>query len=440
MMKGGSPVDKKNNLLYKLKQRHHGFYNVGSVVLSSIAGLLAIILIFYSSYVLFDTFYINHIAMSSTDLMQYKPKITQTVETIDDKPVPMADSPETTKSILGEDYVAWLTMPDTHIDYPVMQGDNDLEYAYKNIYGKNAVSGSIYLATDNTHDMSDTYNIFYGHHMDNGAMFGDLDKYVDEQFFNSHRNGYLIVDNTIYDLTTVAVMYTDAYEGMIYYVSDQLPSRIQAQKNYIANHAMYLDRELLQNAPKLLTLSTCAGATTDGRLILVTSMTVRTEPLPIEDIPDTPVPKHFPTIYEDAGAWALLNLLILCITIYLAFPLFRLSHKFGRKKLIGKINPYFMPDNRVSEKSLARKQRIALILEICLSVLALLLFLLTENLSLSITLIDKWTIWMLVILVAVWVVDVWLWRWRQRSDEFVNYDVSTFKNKLQELLDGESNE
>ena len=40
---------------------------------------------------------------------------------------------------------------------------------------------------------SDCYNLLYGHHMDNGGMFGDLDKYKDADFFDGHITGTLLL-------------------------------------------------------------------------------------------------------------------------------------------------------------------------------------------------------------------------------------------------------
>lgn len=47
-----------------------------------------------------------------------------------------------------------------------------------------SLAGSIFMDARNEDDFSDRYIIIYGHHMDNGFMFGDLDKFIDEDFFN----------------------------------------------------------------------------------------------------------------------------------------------------------------------------------------------------------------------------------------------------------------
>ena len=143
--------------------------SLGTSLISLLSGLLAAALILYSGYVLYDSFSTQRQAQSSWDLLQYKPEI------LADEPEPAAI--ENKLAQINPDYRAWLTVYDTHIDYPVMQGENDYYYAYHDIYRESSLTGAIYLAAGNQPDMSNSYNVIYGHHMNNGAMFGGLDLY-----------------------------------------------------------------------------------------------------------------------------------------------------------------------------------------------------------------------------------------------------------------------
>ena len=142
-------------------------FKIGNAMVSLLSGLLASVLILYSGYVLYDSFSTEYKAYSSSwDLLKYKPEVK------DAEPSQGADM----LAKINEDYRAWLTVYDTSIDYPVLQGTNDYYYAYHDIYRNNSLTGAIYMAAGNARDFSDTYNVIYGHHMDNGAMFGALDK------------------------------------------------------------------------------------------------------------------------------------------------------------------------------------------------------------------------------------------------------------------------
>ena len=101
---------------------------------------------------------------------------------------------------LTEDYVAWIQVDDTSLDYPIMQGEDNAEYLNKDAYGDYSLSGAIFLDASNSPDFSDDYSLVYGHHMDGGFMFGCLDSWKNENYFLKHLEGSLYVGDKTYDL------------------------------------------------------------------------------------------------------------------------------------------------------------------------------------------------------------------------------------------------
>ncbi|MBR1554873.1 MAG: class B sortase, partial [Oscillospiraceae bacterium] len=134
-------------------------------VLMSLLMAGALLIFLYSAYVLYDIFCIRQNAFVSRDLLQYRPVPADTQET--------ALNGFETLLRLNPDVVGWLSIDGTNINYPVVQGENDLEYSNKDIYGNTSLTGSIYLASENDSGFHDWYHLIYGHHIDNGAMFGD---------------------------------------------------------------------------------------------------------------------------------------------------------------------------------------------------------------------------------------------------------------------------
>ncbi|MCR4804948.1 MAG: sortase, partial [Clostridia bacterium] len=259
----------------------------GNALISIITGLLASVLILYSGYVLYDTFYTQNQAFSSGwDLLQYRPQI------IDDGDIPLNDMGLTALAEINEDMVGWLTVFDTHIDYPVLQGPDDLYYASHDIYKKTSLTGAIYLSAGSSKDLSDNYSLIYGHHMDNGAMFGDIDLFADEDFFSSHREGIFITPDGAYDLDIFACVSTDAYENMVYTVGDR---DIPAVVDFARENALQFREGVADGATKVVLLSTCASAETNGRLVLYAVMTLR------DDTPDDPDDPDRPPKPEDPG-------------------------------------------------------------------------------------------------------------------------------------------
>ncbi|MCR5230492.1 MAG: class B sortase [Solobacterium sp.] len=87
---------------------------------------------------------------------------------------------------INPDIIGWITMPDTVIDYPVVQGrDND--YYLDHLFDKTENrSGCVFVNSENSPDFSDKNTVMYAHHMRNGTMFADLEKYRDQAWADGH--------------------------------------------------------------------------------------------------------------------------------------------------------------------------------------------------------------------------------------------------------------
>lgn len=380
---------------------------IGNVVLRFVTILLAVSMCTYSAYALYDSYYTNKQAFTSWDLQQYKPV-----------PVEEGDDGESFDELLELNgaVVGWLTMDGTNIDYPVVQGTDDLEYAAKDIYGNPSITGSIYLAYQNNRTFSDQYNIIYGHHMDNGAMFGDLDKYVDAGFFESNTEGFLMTPSANYALHVFACLQTDAYNTQIYSVLRNNRYDQSTLLNYIRENALHFREP--GGAGKIIALSTCAAFQTDGRLVIFATATEA------EEIPD-PEPPTGLDIRKAVGhghgaAWALLNLICVVMTMYSWLPLFRLKRKYSRKKTA---KQWVSEHNETEEGSVEReivkdlkrfikKFNWGLVVEPIIFLGSVIAFILTENIFTPMILIDKWTPLMLAIYALAIFADIILFTYR----------------------------
>ncbi|MCD8195995.1 MAG: class B sortase [Lachnospiraceae bacterium] len=92
---------------------------------------------------------------------------------------------------INSDVVGWIRFDDTTalpIDYPILQGVTDDTYLRTNLYGEPYTAGSIFLESANSSDLSDLYNIIYGHNMRNNSMFGSLKQYKrNEDFYGENQ-------------------------------------------------------------------------------------------------------------------------------------------------------------------------------------------------------------------------------------------------------------
>lgn len=111
------------------------------------------------------------------------------------------------------DIIAWIYVPGTNINYPVVWRQNDDQYyLYHNFNGYSspqfaAEFGCISLSGANQPDLSDQINIISGHNMLDGSMFQPFSTFSDPEVFNSHRTIFLLTPKGNFRLNTFAIDY-----------------------------------------------------------------------------------------------------------------------------------------------------------------------------------------------------------------------------------------
>ncbi len=347
---------------------------IGNIVISVITVFIAICLIMYGFLTLMDMFRTEIKAFASNDLLKFRPDVEKSEPPYLDDLI-----------LMNPDTAGWITLYGTHINYPVMQGETDLEYINKDVYGEYSISGSIFLSVLNKRDFSEPYQLIYGHHMDNGSMFGDIDRFLDKDFFYNTKNkrakdneGLLILQDKIYDLTVLAMLKTDAYDEMIY-EADKSRKDMGDVIDYLKKEALYF-----KDAGKvkhMIALSTCDSSSSSGRLVLLLKADLDKKPLPLHDMEKHKVKRKAIGHQISVKHWAFLNLIALIITMYLMFPL----------HLIGKLR--FM-DNKGST-----------IVSLILGALTLGIFILTEDVRRPMDMADGYTPLMIACLGSLWIVQ-----------------------------------
>lgn len=177
----------------------------------------------------------------------------------------------------NNDFIGWLTIPDTHIDYPVMYAKDDPEYyLHKDFYGNYSYAGCLF-ADVNSNPLDTAINnvLIYGHNMKAGTMFHDLLKYDDESFYKEHK---IIRFDTIEELgeyEVIGAFYTQLYSAddtshfhyYEYFAGNK--DMFNQYISFIKSNTGYNTTAVPQYGDKLITLSTCAYHTKNGRFIVV---------------------------------------------------------------------------------------------------------------------------------------------------------------------------
>ena len=176
----------------------------------------------------------------------------------------------------NSDFIGWITIDGTNINYPVMQTKKEPDYYLKHGFDKSySEYGVPYLQWDCDALTSDNL-VVYGHNMKNGTMFSDLERYADEAFYQSHR--YICFD-TLTDYGTyeiIAVFRTTAYsdDGFKYYnfVDAEDTADFNSFVEKCKELSLYDTGVTAEYGDKLLTLSTCEYTRTNGRLVVVAKL------------------------------------------------------------------------------------------------------------------------------------------------------------------------
>ena len=231
---------------------------VGNRILSIMAAILILLMLSYGVYSLWDTYKIYANSFADEELLKFRPT--------DDG----EDNP-TLKDLkkLNPDVKAWIQVPKTNIDYPVVQGQDDMEYINKNVYGEFELSGAIFLSCLNKDDFSDPYNLVYGHNMKNGGMFADVADFTNKEYFETHQKGKLYLTDATRKIRFFACMKVTAADAKIYHPDGYRKENLKDLLDYIqANAVQYRDVNVADEN-SLIALSTCSEAETNGRVVLI---------------------------------------------------------------------------------------------------------------------------------------------------------------------------
>ncbi len=161
------------------------------------------------------------------------------------------------------DAIGWLYIPDTAINYPLMQGNDNDYYLHHAYDGSRLTAGSIFLDYRCENRLLNPINVVYGHNMKNGSMFAGLLKYGDTVYFNEHRYGWLATESIVYRIDFFSLAKADR-EDSIYDgsqpVADWMP-RLRSLSG-ICNEMTYTE------ADRFISLSTCSYEFKNARTVL----------------------------------------------------------------------------------------------------------------------------------------------------------------------------
>jgi len=167
--------------------------------------------------------------------------------TIDpEAPPPPVNVPDLT--VFNPDYIGWIRINGTEIDYPVVQGTDNVRYLNTTFMGERNPSGTIFMDNENRHGFLGL-SILHGHNMRNGTMFAGLHRFRDNEFLAEHS-----------DVT----IFTPEGETLTFRIFD-----VVLTNNRDPVFLLPLEGHYIKDRSGLLILSTCTDGNRNERLIIL---------------------------------------------------------------------------------------------------------------------------------------------------------------------------
>lgn len=180
---------------------------------------------------------------------------------------------------VNPDVYAWITVPGTDIDYPILQHASDnTYYLMHNIDGSYGYPGCIYTENMNSKDFTDNNTVIYGHNMKNGSMFAQLHKFEDPDFFKENREVLIYLPDEVLHYTIFAAhIYDDRH--LLYSFDFTDPEVYQKYLDSIfstRDMSANIDKDItVTTDDQIITLVTCIGSQPSNRLLVQAVLTDR---------------------------------------------------------------------------------------------------------------------------------------------------------------------
>lgn len=171
---------------------------------------------------------------------------------------------------VNPDVVAWLTVPGTVIDFPVVQGEDNDWYLHYNLEGESSRMGVPFLDYRCSRDFSDFYSVIYGHYISGGRMFSDLAGFRDSDFFEEYSYFTLITEERKYTVPILACLVTpnDSFVYNTVFLTENEKCVFIQEILEQAVQKREAPEELLLHS-RLITLSTCAYEYEGARTVVI---------------------------------------------------------------------------------------------------------------------------------------------------------------------------
>ncbi len=168
---------------------------------------------------------------------------------------------------VNPDVTGWIYCEDTTINYPVLQGATNDTYLRHLYDGSYCYGGSIFVEAQNSKDFADYNTIIYGHNMRDDSMFGTLERWADQKFYEAHPVIWLLTPERDYRIEILSAYTTSAYSDT-YQIFAAPGAALDAYLEQVLSQSEIAPRDAPETGSRYVLLSTCAYVFDNARFVI----------------------------------------------------------------------------------------------------------------------------------------------------------------------------
>lgn len=183
------------------------------------------------------------------------------------------------EALLAEngDVVGWLYCEGTPINYPVMQAADNDRYLHRGLNGEYLYSGTPFADYRCSVAGTDRNYIIYGHNMKNDTMFGTLDEYKGQSYYDEHPVLYYLTPERDYKIELFSGLVTKA-DSEVYDLQFRDEEAFEDFLRGLREHSTFRSDVSVTGADRIVTLSTCSYEFNNARYVIFGKLTALSRP------------------------------------------------------------------------------------------------------------------------------------------------------------------
>ena len=158
---------------------------------------------------------------------------------------------------ISPEIIGWIEVYGADISYPILQGTDDEYYLHHAPDGTESPFGSIFLGADHKEDFMDSHSLVYGHNMEGGMMFANLNKYDATEFCRKCPTFSVITPERKFTYEIFSVEQAEPGSACYVYGYEKTSGAYKQQLDCLKANSVYDIEVSLEKKGRVVTLITC---------------------------------------------------------------------------------------------------------------------------------------------------------------------------------------